>query len=191
MQENLSPITGLKRTLLDFAPLVAFFIGYKMGGLKLATVAMIGVTVVTLAIIYAFERRVALLPLISGVCVLVFGSLTLYLNDELFIKMRPTIVNALFGFALLVGVYVRKTGWMSHLFSFAFQLTERGWLILSRRWGFFFLFLACVNEVVWRSVPTETWVNIKVFGYVGLTMVFTLAQFRLVERYAVKEGANG
>jgi len=185
-----SPLTAGRRTLLDFAPLVAFFVGYKLGGLKAATVAMVVATSAALAIIYAFERRVALLPLISGLCVLFFGSLTLILNDELFIKLRPTIVNTLFGTILLVGVYGYKQGWMKHLFSFAFQMNERGWLILSRRWGVFFLLLAMINEIVWRSVATEVWVNIKVFGYVGLTMLFTLAQFRLIERHAVEEKAD-
>jgi intracellular septation protein len=185
--QSASPLSGFKRTLLDFAPLVAFFIGFKYAGLKEATIAMVVATAVALAVIYAFERRIALLPLISGLCVLLFGSLTIYLDNELFIKMRPTIVNALFGAVLLTGVYVRRTGWMSHLFSFAFQLSEQGWLVLSKRWGFFFLGMALLNELVWRSVPTETWVNIKVFGYVAITMVFTLAQFRLIERYAPKE----
>ncbi len=185
--QSTSPLSGFKRTVLDFAPLAAFFIGFKLGGLKEATVAMVVATTLALTVIYVFERRIAMLPLISGVCVLVFGSLTLYLDNELFIKMRPTIVNALFGTILLIGVFGFKRGWMSHLFSFAFSLSERGWLVLSRRWGFFFFGMAVLNELVWRSVPTETWVNIKVFGYMAITMAFTLAQFKLVERHALKE----
>ena len=182
-----TPLHAARRALLDFAPLVAFFVGYKLHGLALATGLMVAATVVSLGIIYFVERRVALLPLISGTCVLVFGTLTLALNDELFIKLRPTIVNALFGSALLIGVYGYKQGWMKHLLSFAFQLTERGWLVLSRRWGWFFYAMALLNEAVWRSVPTDVWVNIKVFGYVGVTMAFTFAQFKLIERHALPD----
>lgn len=186
-QQPTSPLHGIRRTLLDFAPLVGFFIAYRMEGLMAATLAMVLLTAVTLGIIYVFERRVALLPLLSGVCVLVFGVLTLVLDDELFIKLRPTIVNAVFGTVLLVGVYRYRTGWMKHLFGFAFQLNDRGWWVLSRRWGFFFFALALLNEVVWRSVPTDVWVNVKVFGYVSLTMLFTLCQWRLVEKYSIVE----
>lgn len=179
-----------RRLLLDFLPLVAFFVGFKLGGVALATMVMVIATALALAFVYATEKRIALLPLISGICVLVFGSLTIVLDSELFIKLRPTVVNLLFASVLLVGVYGFRQGWLKHIMSFAFQLTDEGWLTLSKRWAGLFLTLALINELVWRNFPTDIWVNIKVFGFVGLTLLFSLAQLPLIEREALQEGTG-
>lgn len=176
------------RMALDFAPLVAFFVGYKLGGIALATGVMVVVTAVTLVVIYALERRIALLPLISGVCVLVFGTATLLLDSELFIKLRPTVVNLLFASVLLVGVYGFKQGWLKHVMGFAFALNEGAWLTLSKRWACLFIALACVNEVVWRNFSTDVWVNVKVFGFVGITLLFSMAQLPLINREQLEQG---
>lgn len=171
------------KLFLDFGPLLGFFIGYKLAGLSGATVVLIAATVISLAVIYAVERKIALAPLISGLLVATLGGLTLLFNDERFIKIKPTLVNGAFAIILLAGVYGFKRGLLKYVLDMAFHLTEQGWLILSRRWGFYFLALAGLNEVVWRSFSTEAWVNFKVFGLFGLTIIFALAQMRLIQRY--------
>lgn len=171
------------RLALDFAPLAAFFLGYKFAGLMAATVLLVAATLVSLAIIYAVERKIAAAPLVSGVLVAVFGALTLWLNDERFIKIKPTLVNLFFASILLGGVYGWRKGLLRHVLDVAFHLTDEGWLTLSRRWGMFFLGLALLNEVVWRSFPTAFWVNFKVFGMLTLTLAFAVAQAKLIERY--------
>lgn len=178
------PLPPSAKLLLDFAPLGAFFVGYKLGGMMVATMVLIAVTAASLAIIYFFERKIALAPLISGGLVAVLGVLTLALNDELFIKVKPTLLNLLFASVLLGAAFIWRKGLLKYILDVAISLTDRGWLILSRRWGFFFLFLAGLNEVIWRSFPTEFWVNFKVFGMFTLTMLFALSQFRLINRYS-------
>lgn len=170
------------RSLLDFLPLAAFFAGYRFGDIFAATLAMVATTAITLALIYLRERRIALLPLISGLCVLVFGGLTILLDNELFIKLRPTIVNGLFAATLLIGAYGFRKGLLRYVFSFAFTLSPLGWLTLSKRWGGFFLGLALINEVAWRNLETEDWVTFKVFGFTALTLLFSLSQLPLILR---------
>lgn len=123
-------------------------------------------------------------PLVSGLLVGILGALTILLDDDYFIKVKPTLLNLCFATTLLGGVYLGKRGLLKYVLDVAVKLTEEGWLILSRRWGFFFLFLAGLNEIIWRSFPTEFWVNFKVFGMFTLTMVFALSQWKLIERYA-------
>lgn len=184
MTSRLSP--GLK-LLLDFAPLGAFFVGYKIGDIRSATIMLIAVTAASLGIIYTAERRIARAPLVSGLLVAMLGGLTLYLDDPLFIKVKPTVLNLLFAVALLGGVFIGRRGLLRYVLDVAFRLSDRGWLILSRRWGFFFLFLAVLNEVIWRNFPLEFWVNFKVFGMFTLTIAFALAQWRLIARHAQEE----
>ena len=173
---------GVKLTL-DFAPLAVFFMGYRWGDLMIATAGLLVATIVCLAIIYAVERKLALAPLITGVTVMVFGLLTLWLNDERFIKIKPTLINSLFAAILLGGVYIYKRGLLNHILGLAVQMTDLGWITLSRRWGFFFLFLAGLNEVIWRNFSTEFWVDFKVFGMFTLTILFAMSQYKLIERY--------
>ncbi|HEU5046943.1 MAG TPA: septation protein A [Rickettsiales bacterium] len=163
------------KLVLDLAPLAAFFTAYKLYGLFAATTVIIVLTLLSLAIIYVVERRIALAPLITAIVVAIFGGLTLYLHDETFIKVKPTLVNLVFA-AILLGGCAAKKGLLKHVFGSAFSLTPQGWLALSRRWGLFFLSMAVLNECVWRNVPTPIWVDFKVFGILGLTMVFAVAQ---------------
>lgn len=174
------------KLLLDFGPLAAFFVGYQCGGIVWGTGLLVAATLSSLVATYILERRVALAPLISGVLVTGFGVLTILLHDERFIKIKPTIINLLFAVILLVGAYGFKRGLLRHVLDMAIQLTDEGWVALSRRWGFFFLFLALLNEVIWRSFSTDFWVNFKVFGMFTLTMLFAVAQVKFVERFQVK-----
>ena len=125
------------------------------------------------------------MPLVSGIVVLVFGGLTLSLQDEVFIKLKPTIVNALFGLVLLGGLYFRKP-LLAIVLDSMFTLTDEGWRKLTLRWALFFFVLAGLNEIVWRTQTTDFWVSFKVFGIMPLTIVFALAQTPLLMRYEVK-----
>jgi intracellular septation protein len=180
MTKKLNPSLKL---LLDFAPLAAFFLAYKLGGVMVATLALMVATALSTGIIYAVERKLALAPLITGGVVMVMGALTIGLNDDAFIKIKPTIVNSVFAMILLGGVYLGKRGLLKHVLDVAFQLTEEGWRILSRRWGYFFLFLAVLNECIWRNFSEDFWVNFKVFGMFTLTLAFAIGQMKLVETY--------
>lgn len=180
MHKKLPPSLKL---VLDFAPLAVFFVAYKLGGVMAATVALMVVTTISTGIIYVVERTIALAPLITGGVVMVMGGLTIALHDPEFIKLKPTIVNLIFAAILLGGVFIGKRGPLKYVLDVAFQLTDAGWIILSRRWGFFFAFLAALNEVIWRNFSDDFWVNFKVFGMFTLTIAFAISQFKLVERY--------
>ncbi len=157
----------------------------KLFGVQVATCVLMALTFVALVIVYAKEKKVALMPLISGVAVTILGSLTIYLHDDYFIKIKPTVVNAMFAVVLLGGVYFRKATF-KYVLGHAISLEDEGWRKLSLRWGIFFLFLACLNEVIWRNFSTDFWVNFKVFGMFSLTMLFTLAQMPLIKRYWIE-----
>lgn len=172
------------RLLLDMAPLAAFFIGYKFADLMTATLLIMVATAISLIVTYVLERKIAISPLISGVLVAVFGGLTLWLNDEQFIKLKPTIINLLLASVLLVGCYVFRRGMLKALLGMAISLTDEGWLKLSARWGWFFVFLAALNEIVWRSFSTDFWVSFKVFGMLSCTLAFTFCQIPLMKHYA-------
>jgi intracellular septation protein len=130
------------------------------------------------------------MPFISGLVVLVFGSLSIYLQDETFIKMKPTIINALFGVALLGGLMFGKS-LLGYVFNAAFQLDEEGWRKLTVRWGIFFLFLAVLNEVVWRNFSDDFWVAFKVWGTMPITILFTLSQMPLIMKHTVTSAVEG
>lgn len=129
------------------------------------------------------------MPLVSGIAVAVFGGITLWLNDETFIKIKPTLVNMLFSVILLGGVIFKKP-MLKYVLESALHLTEEGWLLLSKRWGIFFVFLAVLNEIIWRNFPTDFWVNFKVFGMFTCTIIFTLSQLPLMKKYMIAERDN-
>jgi len=131
-------------------------------------------------------HKVPIMPLVSGVVVLVFGGLTLWLQDDLFIKLKPTIVNTLFGCVLLGGLALGKP-LLPYVLDSVFQLTAEGWRQLTMRWGLFFFLLAAINEIVWRMFSTDFWVAFKVWGVMPLTIVFAMAQVGLLQRYALNE----
>jgi intracellular septation protein len=143
-------------------------------------------TVIALGISWALTRTLPIMPLISGIVVLVFGALTLWLHNDTFIKMKPTIVNTLFGAILLGGLFFGKS-LLGYVFDSAFRLDAEGWKKLTFRWGLFFIFLAVANEVVWRNFSTDAWVSFKVWGIMPITVVFTLLQMPLIQKHSLTE----
>jgi intracellular septation protein len=174
---------------LEAGPLAIFFIMNSRFGIFPATQAFIIASLAALAILWWRERRLALMPLLSAVVVLLFGGLTLWLEDALFIKLKPTIVNLLCAGALLGGQLFGRN-LLKPVFGAHFKLTERGWQILSRRWGGFFLLLAALNEIVWRTQSTDMWVNFKVFAILPLTIIFSLCQMPILLRYQLRQSDN-
>lgn len=179
-------LNPLLKLALDFGPLLLFFFANSRWGIFAATGAFMAASVVSLAITYALARRIAMMPLISLGIVMVFGGLTLYLHDETFIKLKPTIIYALFAVVLLGGMLTGRS-LLALVLDSVFHLNEEGWRKLTLRWGLFFVAMAVLNEIVWRSVDTDTWVAFKTFGFLPLTIVFALAQTPLITRHAVEE----
>lgn len=171
-----------------FKPLVGAVLGERVVSLSnapilIATAVFMAAMFVSLSLMWLLARRLPVMPLISGAVVLVFGGLTLALQDDLFIKLKPTIVNLLFGTVLLVGLALGRS-LLTYVLESVFELTAEGWRILTLRWGLFFLALALLNEIVWRTQTTDFWVAFKVWGVMPLTMVFALAQTPLLMRHA-------
>ena len=174
------------RPLVDFGPLAVFFVGYFLWDLLTATAALICATLVVLAIGFLVERRIAVMPLVTAVIVVVFGGLTLWLEDETFIKMKPTIVQFLFATLLLGGMAFGKS-LLKLVLQQALSLDEAGWRILTLRWAIFFIASGLLNEAVWRTQSTDFWVTFKVFGLLAITLVFALLQTPLILRHRIEE----
>ena len=177
---------GLIRLVIEAGPLAVFFIANARADIFVATGAFMVAIVISLAAGWLYERRVPMMPLVTCVIVMIFGGLTLYLQDETFIKLKPTIIYALFALVLGGGL-MAKRALLKPVLGLSVKLTDEGWDKLSLRVAVFFVFLAILNEIVWRSVSTDTWVDFKVFGFMPLTMLFFLAQTRLCARYQPKD----
>lgn len=173
---------------LEMGPLLVFFFANAKWGILTGTAVFVVATIIALATSYVLVRKIPILPLVSGVFVLGFGGATVIFEDELFIKLKPTIVNLLFAGALTVGLMTGRN-FLKLAFEAAFQLNDEGWRILAKRWAVFFVILAVINEVVWRSMTTDAWVSFKVFGIMPLTVVFSLSQLPLLMRHQVVEEA--
>jgi intracellular septation protein len=171
---------------LELGPLVVFFVANARWGIFTATASFMVATIVALSASWWLTRRLAVMPIVTGVVVFVFGGLTLLLQDEVFIKMKPTIVNVLFGVVLLGGLALGRP-LLGYVFDAVFRLDDEGWRKLTFRWGIFFFVLAVLNEIVWRSVSTDMWVNFKVFGIMPLTVAFTLTQMPLIQRHTLPD----
>ena len=186
-RKSLNP--WLKFTL-ELGPLALFFVVYGRLGIFVATGVLMAGVVVTLAVSYAMLRRIPIMPLVTAVIVVVFGSLTLVFHDETLIKIKPTALYLLFGGALFVGIAIQKP-LLKIMFDGALHVTEEGWRILTWRWAFFFIALAVLNEIIWRTQTTDVWVKFKTFGFLPLTLVFALAQAPLIMRCEAKPEDTG
>ena len=173
--------------ITDFGPLLIFFtIYYKSGNnLKIAIPPLIISTIIAVGIIYFVEKKIPFVPLIGGVVITIFGGLTLYFNNPIFIYMKPTIVNILFAVILIVSKSLYQKNFLKFFLQTAFQLNDIGWDKLNFRWAYFFIFLALLNEVVWRTQPETTWVNFKVWGILPITVIFTAFQIPLINKYKI------
>jgi intracellular septation protein len=175
---------------LELGPLALFFIVYGRLGIFAATGILMASVLVTLGVSYAMLRRIPIMPLVTAVIVVIFGSLTLIFHDETLIKIKPTALYILFGAALFVGLWLKKP-LLKILFDGAIQVSEEGWRKLTWRWAFFFLGLAILNEIVWRTQTTDLWVKFKTFGFLPITLLFAVAQAPLIMKYETKEEGPG
>ncbi len=180
-----SPRHGLRKLVLEMGPLVAFFFtNYKFGIFPATAVLMVAV-VISLIASYILTRHVPMMPVVTAVAVCFFGALTFYFDNDLFIKLKPTIVNSIFGAALLGGLAFGKP-LLPVVLDSMLKLTEEGWRKLTFRWGLFFFLLAAINEVVWRTQTTDFWVSFKVFGTMPLTLIFAFSQVPLIMKHELK-----
>ncbi len=180
-KKQLNPLLKLA---IEVGPLVVFFLVNAKAGIFAATAAFMVAITASLTINYLLLKRVPVLPLVTGAFVLVFGGLTLALHNEMFIKLKPTIINGLFATILISGLAFGKL-FLKSIADSVLELTDRGWRILTVRWAVFFVVLALLNEFVWRNFSTDAWVSFKLFGIMPLTLVFSIAQMPLLNRHAV------
>ena len=173
--------------IADFGPLLIFFtIYYKSGNnLSIAIPPLIIATIVAVVVVYFIEKKIPYVPLIGGIIISLFGGLTLYFNNPVFLYMKPTIINIVFASGLIIGKIFFNKNFLKFFFKTAFQLDEMGWDKLNFRWAYFFLFLAFLNEIVWRTQPETTWVNFKVWGMLPITFIFTALQLPLINRHKI------
>ena len=186
MSEEIKEEKGMRRlyaTALELGPLVLFFAANAKWGIFIGTGVFIVTTVIALPLYRWMEGRWPVMPMVGGFFVLVFGGLTIWLQDDTFIKLKPTIVNCLFGVILGAGLLLFKRPLLKPIFGMAFQLTDEGWWKLTVRWALFFFVLAAINEVMWRNFSTDTWIASKGLLSVPLTLIFAFMQIPLLRRH--------
>jgi intracellular septation protein len=171
--------------LTDFGPLFIFFVVYYKSGnnLIVAIPPLIVATIVAIIIVYILEKRIPYIPLFGGLLISFFGGLTIYFQDPIFIYLKPTIINIVFAFTLFIGKVFFKKNFLKIFFKGSLKLEEIGWNKLMYRWIGFFIFLAILNEIIWRTQSQVAWVNFKVWGILSLTFVFTAFQIPLINKY--------
>ena len=171
--------------ITDFGPLLIFFTIYYKSGNNLSTAIppLIISTLIAVAIMYFVEKKIPYVPLIGAIVISLFGGLTLYFDNPIFIYMKPTIVNIIFAGILIVSNIDFNKNFLKLFLQTAFQLNDEGWKKLNFRWAYFFVFLAILNEIVWRTQPETTWVNFKVWGMLPITIIFTAMQLPLINKY--------
>ncbi len=171
--------------LTDFGPLLIFFVVYYKSGnnLIVAIPPLIVATIIAIIIVYILEKRIPYIPLLGGLLISFFGGLTIYFQNPIFIYLKPTIINIVFAFTLFIGKVFFKKNFLKIFFKGSLKLEEVGWNKLMYRWIGFFIFLAILNEIVWRTQGQEAWVNFKVWGILSLTFVFTAFQIPLINKY--------
>ncbi len=174
------------KLLIDIGPLAVFFIFYTRSGLQASILPFMIATVIAVLFSYTLEKKIPIMPTVGAAIVLLFGGLTIYFDNEIFFKMKPTIINLLFAVILYGGILIDKP-LLKYLLGAALKLKEKGWRILTQRWIGFFIALAVLNEIVWRTQSTDVWVNFKVFGILPITFIFTMTQFPLIKKYQIED----
>ena len=174
------------KLLIDIGPLAVFFIFYTRGDLKTAILPFMIATIIAVLFSYIIEKKIPIMPTVGAVIILIFGGLTIYFDNETFFKMKPTIINLLFAGILYGGIILNKS-LLRYLLGAALKLQDEGWDILTKRWIGFFIALAILNEIIWRTQTTDIWVNFKVFGILPITFIFTLTQFSTIKKYQVED----
>ena len=177
---------SISKLLIDIGPLAVFFIFYSRGDLKSAIIPFMIATIIAVLFSYIMEKKIPVMPTVGAFIILIFGGLTIYFDNEVFFKMKPTIINLLFALILYGGVIVKKP-LLKLLLGAAIKLEDEGWKILTQRWISFFIALAVLNEIVWRTQSTDIWVNFKVFGFLPITFIFTMTQFPLIKKYQIED----
>ena len=177
---------SISKLLIDIGPLAVFFIFYSRGDLKSAIIPFMIATIIAVLFSYIMEKKIPIMPTVGAFIILIFGGLTIYFDNEIFFKMKPTIINLLFALILYGGVIVKKP-LLKFLLGAAIKLEDEGWKILTQRWISFFIALAILNEIVWRTQSTDIWVNFKVFGILPITFIFTITQFPLIKKYQIED----
>jgi len=174
------------KLLIDIGPLAVFFIFYTRSGLQASILPFMVATVISVLFSYILEKKIPIMPTVGAGIVLLFGGLTIYFDNDIFFKMKPTIINILFAVILYGGILINKP-LLKYLLGAALKLEEAGWKILTQRWIGFFIALAVLNEIVWRTQSTDVWVNFKVFGILPITFIFTMTQFPLIKKYQIED----
>ena len=174
------------KLLIDIGPLAVFFIFYTRSGLQASILPFMVATVIAVLFSYILEKKIPIMPTVGAAIVLLFGGLTIYFDNDVFFKMKPTIINVLFAVILYGGILINKP-LLKYLLGAALKLEEVGWKILTQRWIGFFIALAVLNEIVWRTQSTDVWVNFKVFGILPITFIFTMTQFPLIKKYQIED----
>ena len=174
------------KILIDIGPLAVFFIFYTKYGLQESILPLMLATVIAVLFSYILEKKIPIMPTVGAGIVLIFGGLTIYFDNEVFIKMKPTIINLVFAVILYGGMLIKKS-LLKILLGAALKLEEEGWRILTYRWIGFFIALAILNEIVWRTQSTDIWVNFKVFAILPITFIFTMTQFPLIKKYQIDD----
>ena len=174
------------KLISELGPLVVFFVLYKYYSINHATIGIMIATLFSTAINFYLEKKISYLPLLTCALVAVFGGITIYSGDTRYIKMKPTAINLLFFSILIGGVFVKK-GLLKYVFGHTIKMSDNNWLIFSKRWALYFLFVAILNEVIWRNFSENLWVTFKVFGIMGLTVVFILSQLPFLTLHKIEE----
>ena len=177
---------GISKILIDIGPLAVFFIFYTRGNLQSAILPLMIATVIAVLFSYIVEKKIPIMPTVGAAIILVFGGLTIYFDNEVFIKMKPTIINIIFA-CILYGGELLKKPLLKYLLGASLKLQDEGWGILTKRWIGFFIALAILNEIIWRTYSTDIWVKFKVFGILPITFVFTMMQFTLIKKYLIED----
>ena len=198
-------INPLLKLALELGPLLVFFFANSraewltarfpvLAGLGdpifVASAFFMAATAISLIVSWLMLRSIPIMPILSAAIVFIFGAIGFWLHDETFFKIKPTIINTMFGVILLGGLFFGKS-FLGYVFDSAFKLDAEGWRKLTFRWGLFFLFMAVLNEFMWRNFSTDTWVAFKVWGNMPLSIIFMLSQMPLMMRHALPEEGEG